>query len=450
MSVVDPGAYSGGSSGTGQERGSRRPDPRLPAYLVAGFGSLMVAVAVGRPELAALGAPFLALAALGLWRGRAVELHGTVGIHADRAMEGDVVEGEVRIDWGGRAEVDVILDGWRGVTPVEPEGALGWALPLGRGPVILPFRIRARSWGVHDLGVLWVRARRPGGFVVMEQRLARAPSLRVLPSQLRLSRLLKPAEPRTVAGVHLTRFRGHGTDFAELRPYRPGDRMRDVSWSTSARLGEPWVRVNHPERTGTVVLLLDTVFSERGSSVEALARGAQAAWAVASAHLRVQDRVGLLAWGRTAAWLPPQGGRRARWMLLDELLTVGRAAEDLLRRRRFGGRAAVSADALVVGITSLRSQTFTPDLLRYRRAGHATVALVIDTSDLLPPDGSSTDVAARQIWLARREAERLSLERGGVPTAMVTAKEGVGPAILTLRRRMNDLQRPNRVGWIPR
>ncbi|MEE8551369.1 MAG: DUF58 domain-containing protein [Gemmatimonadota bacterium] len=444
-STTTSGASSG-FSGADEEVGRRRPDPRLPAYLVAGFGALIVAIATGQPELAALGAPFVALAAIGLMDRDPVRIRGHLKLHRDRAVEDDVIEGEAYVDWDGEAEVDVMLADGHGVTPEDPAPVVGWSLPAGRGPVTLPFRFRARSWGVHEIGALWVRVRRPGSFVVNEYRLALSPTVRVLPTPLRLSRLLKPGEPRAIAGVHLARFRGHGTDFAELRPYRPGDRLRDLSWGTSARLGVPWVRVNHPERTATVVLVLDTVFSDGEGQREALARAARATWAVASMHLRVQDRVGLLARGRTAVWLSPRGGRRARWMVLDELLTIGGAAEDPSRRRSLRRRVAVPSDALVVGVTSLRSQTFVPHLLHYRHTGHATVALVIDTSDLLPEAGSPTDVAVHRIWLAQREAQRHSLERGGVPTALVTATDGVGAAILTLHRRMNALQRPIRVG----
>lgn len=440
------GTTTSGSSGVSWEVRRRRPDPRLPAYLVAGFGALIVAIATGWHELAALGAPFVALAAIGLSDREPVRVRGQVTLSTDRAVEGDVIEGEACVDWDGEAEVDVMLADGHGVTPEDPAPVVGWSLPAGRGPATLPFRLRVRSWGVHDIGALWVRVRRPGSFAITEHRLGASLAVRVLPNQLRLSRLLKPGEPRATAGMHLARFRGHGTDFAELRPYRPGDRLRDLSWGTSARLGEPWVRVNHPERTATVLLVLDTVFSDGEGKRDALARAAQATWAVASMHLRAQDRVGLIAQGQITAWLPPRGGRRARWIVLDELLTVGRAAEDLSRRRRPRRRVAVPTDALIVGVTSLRSQMFGPLLLRYRRAGHATVALVIETSDQLPEAGSHMDAAVRRIWLAQRDAERQSLERGGVPTALVTAGEGVGAAVLTLHRRMNALQRPIRVG----
>lgn len=427
----------------------RRPDPRVPAYMVAGFGAFIAAIATGHAALAALGVPFLVLVAIGLGAPSPDGLEGEVRVDTDRTVEGGTVTGQVTVAWEGEAEVDVVLAGWRGIEPVDPAPAIAWSIPLGHGPVTLPFTVRARSWGVHDLGVLWVRVRQPGSFSVTERRLAAAPSLRVLPTELRLSRLLKPSEPRAVSGMHLSRHRGHGTDFAELRPYRPGDRLRDLSWGTSARLGTPWVTVHHPERTGTVLLVLDAVFGSDVPSQEALARTARAAWAVAAVHLRAQDRVGLLARGRTAAWLPPRSGRRARWMLLDELLTVGRAAEDKALRRA-ARRFAVPADALVVGVTSLRSDTFVPDLLRYRRQGHATVALALDTSDLLPKAVTRGEKAARRLWLAQREAQRRTLERGGIPTALVARGEDVGAAVLTLRRRMGALLNPTRAAVVSR
>lgn len=426
---------------------AHRADPRLPAYLVAGFGAMVVAIATGEHILASLGAPFLVLAALGLPRRPPTRVRGRVELSEARVIEGDPVVGEVHVSWDGEAEVDVFLAGWRGVASVDPAPEVGWSLSATQGSATLPFRFQARAWGVHDLGTVWVRVRRPGGLVIREGELARAPAVRVLPSPHRLDRLLEPEDPRAVAGVHLSRLRGHGTDFAELRPYRPGDRLRDLSWATSARLGEPWVTVHHPERTGTVLLLLDASFSSPRRSGEALARAARAAWAVASTHLEAQDRVGLLAQGRTAAWLPPQGGRRARWLLLDQLLTVGGAAEDIWRRRRLGGRVVVPADALIVGVTALRSRTFARRLLHARRIGHPTAALVIDEEDLLPQGSEEVDTAARRVWVAQREAERHRLERRGVVTALVSPGRGAGPAVSALRRRMRARRRSPGGGW---
>src|SRR5690606_27810037 len=141
----------------------------------------------------------------------------------------------------------------------------------------------------------------------------------------------------------------------------------------------------------------------------------------------------------SVTWLPPRSGRRARWLVFEELLAVGGAAEDLRPPRVRGGRVFVPPDALVIGISGLGSPRFARDLVHYRRSGHAAVALIIDTSDMLPmPD--PVHAAAARIWLAQRDAERGALERSGVPTALVTATEGVGPAVSSLQRRLGALR----------
>ena len=132
--------------------------------------------------------------------------------------------------------------------------------------------------------------------------------------------------------------------------------------------------------------------------------------------------------------------------IVSQLMAVEQQKVSLLKTQQAQQQLLQTAlGTLSSDMTSLRSQVFVPELLRYRRAGHATVALVVDTSDLLPEVRDRTDAAARRIWLAQREAERHSLESGGIPTALVTATAGVGYAILTLRRRMNLLQQPIRM-----
>lgn len=409
-----------------------RADPRLLAYLAAAGASLVGTLIFGRAEMAAIGVPFAALALLGLVDRRPPRLRAVVAVDAHRVLEGDHVTGAITVDWDGEAVVDVLIDRLPGVTAVEPFPVLGWSLPATTGPIELAFRVRAESWGRHELGRVHARARRPGGLLSWETTLGAGPTLRVLPRPLRLDALLKPAEPRTVAGAHLAPVRGPGTDLADLRPYVPGDRLRDLSWSATARTGEPWVIVRHPERTGTVVLLIDVAVDGSASSTEALARTARAAWAVADVHLQAQDRVGLVASGRTTAWLPPASGRRARWILLDELLAVGGAAEDR-RVTRPMQRVTLPADALVVGVTTLRSPSFTRQLVHHRRKGHATGALVIETADLVAPPADIVDAAAQRLWRGEVEVERHRLERSGVPTALVSGDD-VAPAIVALRR----------------
>ncbi len=411
-----------------------RADPRLTGYLLAAFAGLVASIFTGRAEVAATAAPFAALAALGLADRRPPAVTGRIVLLHERVLEGDDVHGQVQLDWAGVAELDVLVTPLPGVDLVDPAPALGWALPAQRGPVALGFTVKARAWGRHTLGPVHVRARRRGGLAVWEEVGAEGAPLRVLPGPLRLDRLLRPREPRAVSGAHISRHRGGGTDFADLRPYVAGDRLRDLSWSATARAGEPWVTVHHPERTGTLVLLVDAAVDGSAPSTEALARIARSAWAIAENHLRHQDRVGLLALVGGTIWLDPRGGRRGRWQLLDALLSVGAMAEDRRLRARWRGHAHVPADAYVVAISSLRSTQLMREVRHLRRAGNPTGAVVIDTTDLAPTVTGPVEHAAQRLWRAELEAERQELEAVGVPTALVTAASGVAPAVSLLAR----------------
>lgn len=291
----------------------RRADPRLLAYLVGGFGALVLAIASGRHELAALGAPFIVLAARGLMDRIPPDVRGAVTLARERVVESDLIEGAVHVDWNGEAEVDVMLAGLRGVTPVDPAPATGWSLGVGRGPVTMPFQVRAEAWGIHDLGALWIRIRRPGGLGAGVGDCPKpSGAAHAHPAQ-------SPAEARrTPHGGRNAPFPSPGAWYRLRRtPSLPAsDRLRDVSWGTSARLDEPWVTVHHPERTGTVLIMLDTFFTDEETGTESLARAARAAWAVASVHLRAQDRVGFLAKGKTVSL--------ASGLIFGAVLMVGR------------------------------------------------------------------------------------------------------------------------------
>lgn len=50
---------------------------------------------------------------------------------------------------------------------------------------------------------------------------------------------------------------GRGLDFEEARPYAPGDDVRDMDWRSTARLGQPFIKIYREERQPTWHLVLD-------------------------------------------------------------------------------------------------------------------------------------------------------------------------------------------------
>src|SRR5436190_24273957 len=60
-----------------------------------------------------------------------------------------------------------------------------------------------------------------------------------------------------VAGDYHAVFKGLGMEFAEVRPYQPGDDVRSIDWNVTARMGSPFVKKYVEERDLTIFLVVD-------------------------------------------------------------------------------------------------------------------------------------------------------------------------------------------------
>lgn len=132
-------------------------------------------------------------------------------------------------------------------------------------------------------------------------------------------------------GLHHSRSRGAGLEFAQYRAYEPGDELRQVDWKLYARSDRFFVREAERESPLAVWLLVDATASmaqedaaRPGWSRLAAAKGLAAC--VAELALRQGDRFGMAALGGDGVRLvPPAASVRQRDRLLLELhgLTPG-------------------------------------------------------------------------------------------------------------------------------
>lgn len=58
-------------------------------------------------------------------------------------------------------------------------------------------------------------------------------------------------------GCYLSKHRGRGMDFSEVRHYQSGDEIRHMAWRMTARTGKPHVKMYQEERERPVVILND-------------------------------------------------------------------------------------------------------------------------------------------------------------------------------------------------
>ncbi len=117
------------------------------------------------------------------------------------------------------------------------------------------------------------------------------------------------------AGEHRGAGVGSGTELAQLRPYQPGDDVRQIDPAATARTGIPHVRQQVPERLLTTWLAVDVSPSMAFGTADRLKSDvAEGVVDVMGAiAVRRGGRVGLLTFGGPATrLLPPRGGRGAR------------------------------------------------------------------------------------------------------------------------------------------
>jgi uncharacterized protein (DUF58 family) len=122
---------------------------------------------------------------------------------------------------------------------------------------------------------------------------------------------------------------GAGTELAQLRPYQPGDDVRQLDPAATARTGVPHVRLQVPERLMTAWILLDLSPSMAFGTADRLksdvAEGV--AGVVGRLATRRGGRVGLLTCGGPESrLLPPRSGRGAN-VAIGRVLAEGVTAD---------------------------------------------------------------------------------------------------------------------------
>src|SRR6202023_207747 len=73
----------------------------------------------------------------------------------------------------------------------------------------------------------------------------------------RLSLRIRRPLPGGPAGEHLGRGQSASTEFADHRPYSPGDDFRRIDWNALARLDELTIRVTEAREDVGLYLILD-------------------------------------------------------------------------------------------------------------------------------------------------------------------------------------------------
>ena len=205
------------------------PSPRVTAYAVLAAVFLLAALGLRRPELAVLALPFALPLALGLRLARAPEIRVRVDVERATALENDELDVELTVSSEVPVErlelVLVIADGLEVVSGASAQSfRLGW-----EDERTLELKLRCVRWGNYEIGDVRLRARDRLGLTVWESRLDRKQRLRVYPLPETLRRIVRPVTTQLYTGNEVARQTGEGMEFADLRLYAPGDRVRSIN-----------------------------------------------------------------------------------------------------------------------------------------------------------------------------------------------------------------------------
>jgi uncharacterized protein (DUF58 family) len=254
-------------------------------------------------------------------------------------------------------------------------------------------------------------------------------------------------------------LRGVGREFESLRDYQPGDELRKISWTATARRGRLVTRQFTVERSQQVWMLLDagrlsrTAFELRRGGVESFAetsaereaahvltvtqldQAATAATMLAQVIQGSGDKFAMLAYGREVQQLLPPGNGAAHVRLLIDLLSQTRSeaaeADHLNAVARL--KSAQRRRGLIVWITELVDSVGKPELVvaaseLVRR--HLVVLVLLkhpELEELAAREPKTKDemfqTAAAQEMLERRRETVAQLERQGVLIVETTAAE---------------------------
>lgn len=217
-----------------------------------------------------------------------------------------------------------------------------------------------------------------------------------------------------LAGRHKSPGLGGSLEFAEHRPYVPGDDLRRVDWKVYGRSDRWYVRESEQETNLRATLVLDASASMGFASGElpskwaySRALAASLAWLL----LAQQDAVGLATFGDgIRAFIPPRAGRaqRARLFAALEAEEAGGGTSPEGPFRELAER--LPRRGLLVLVSDLLGppDRFLPGLRYFRHRKHEVVVFqVLDPAERslakLPPGGEIVDAETGRVVHARPE-----------------------------------------------
>jgi uncharacterized protein (DUF58 family) len=399
------------------------PSIRLRAYITGGLVGLAIGLAAGSPAPVIVGTALLVIAVVGIAGGRNQVVTADVVEWPQSMIEGEKRTVRIRLTTEGRAgrtylnisaSEGLVVDSAKGCRVLSGNRL---TVPSVDGTRDLLLKVDTSGWGRHHVGPIVTYTESPMGMFDSRNRSGERRSWVVVPEEIALRRLLAPIETNLHAGDLVSKSRGPGSEFADLRGFRQGDDPRNINWRVSSRAEGLWVNERHPERNGDVLLLVDAQV-ESGTELRVLVdRSVRLAAALLQSHARHRHRLGLVTLDGLCRWVGPGTGELHRRRLLEQLLGVvpGEVVWDAVERTVV---RAAKRPSMVIALTPLLDPNMGGLLNAVRRSGVDVSVIEIDASGELPEAQREDRALGRRIWRLDRDRLRDRLSAVGIPNAL--------------------------------
>lgn len=400
----------------------RTAAPKLGAYAGLAALALLTGLIFGRPELVVLASPFALLLFAGLAASSEPQFLVALTLDRERAVEGDEVT--VTIDLEARTPIERLelhVPLKDGLEIVEGASPLTLRLAYGEARTVT-LKLRCARWGAYIVGELLLRAHDRLDLFAYEGTLDRRTPLKVYPRPEQLRSLIAPLETQVFTGNQVSRAKGEGIEFADLRMYEPGDALRRINWRASARRGQLWVNEAHPERNTDVIVFLDTFVEAREGEVSTLDLAVRAAATIAHRYLERKDRVGLVSFGGYLNWLLPSSGLVQQYRIVDSLLDTEIILSYAWKDVDVIPTRTLPPKALILAVSPLLDERAVTTLIDLRARGFDLAVIEVSPIPFASAAEGEREELAWRLWQLQREALRGRYQRVGVP--VVEWREG--------------------------
>jgi len=209
-----------------------------------------------------------------------------------------------------------------------------------------------------------------------------------------------------MSGTHRSPYQGFSVEFAQHRPYTPGDDLRHLDWKVWARTDKLQLKQYQQETNLDLVVMVDASgsmgfgtrsFASASGTGHRVSPDGRATWtkfdhatalaaALSYVTLRQGDRVGLVVFADEVRALVGHSGAMSQWrQIVEALSTHPVEAETNLQRAIDQTLARIGSRALIAVVSDLfiDPERYRAALARVRHRGHDLIAFqIMDQQEL--------------------------------------------------------------------